>query len=102
MSDPRSLGVSADASHFSVPATRGVLERSHTATVGDPRNACHGGQLGTAEHLLERGADINWIGWDDKTPLDLVDGTSQPELSAWLRARGAKPAKELEHRPDSY
>jgi uncharacterized protein len=65
-------------------------------------NACHGGQLGTAEHLLERGADINWIGWDDKTPLDLVDGTSQPELAAWLRARGAKHANELEHRPDSY
>jgi uncharacterized protein len=65
-------------------------------------NACQGGQLGTAEHLLERGADINWIGWDDKTPLDLVDGTSQPELAAWLRARGAKHAKELEHRPDSY
>ena len=65
-------------------------------------SACHGGQLSSAEYLLDRGADINWIGWDDKTPLDLVDGTSQPELAAWLRARGAKHAKELEHRPDSY
>jgi uncharacterized protein len=57
--------------------------------------ACHGGQRVTAEYLLARGADINWIGWDDKTPLDLVDETLQPELAAWLRARGAKHADEL-------
>jgi uncharacterized protein len=58
-------------------------------------SACHGGQLRTAEYLLERGADINWIGWDDKTPLDLVDEDSQPELAGWLRSRGAKHAAEL-------
>jgi len=58
-------------------------------------NACHGGQLRTAEYLLERGAAINWIGWDDKTPLDLVEETAQPELAAWLRDRGAKHAAEL-------
>jgi hypothetical protein len=57
--------------------------------------ACHGGQRVTAEYLLERGADINWIGWDDKTPLDLVDETSQAELAEWLRVRGAKHADEL-------
>jgi hypothetical protein len=45
--------------------------------------------------LLERGADINWIGWDDKTPLDLVEETAQPELAAWLRDRGAKHAAEF-------
>src|ERR1700737_1554718 len=32
--------------------------------------ACHGGQQSSAEYLLARGADINWIGWDDLTPLD--------------------------------
>ena len=58
-------------------------------------SACHGGQLRTAEYFLDRGADIKWIGWDDKTPLDLVNETTQPELAAWLRARGAKHAKEL-------
>jgi uncharacterized protein len=58
-------------------------------------NACHGGQRATAEYLLDRGADINWIGWDDKTPLDLVAEASQPELASWLRAQGAKHAKEL-------
>jgi uncharacterized protein len=58
-------------------------------------SACHGGQLNTAEYVFERGANINWIGWDDKTPLDLVNEATQPELAAWLRARGAKHAKEL-------
>ena len=58
-------------------------------------SACHGGQRNTAEYLLERSANINWIGWDDKTPLDLVDETTHYELAAWLRARGAKHAKEL-------
>jgi uncharacterized protein len=58
-------------------------------------SACHGSQLGTAEYLLDRGADINWIGWDDKTPLDLVDEPAHPELAGWLRGRGAKRAKEI-------
>ena len=58
-------------------------------------NACHGGQLNTAEYLLERGANINWIGWDDKTPLDLVDEAVEPTLAAWLRTHGAKHANEL-------
>jgi uncharacterized protein len=58
-------------------------------------NACHGGQRVTAEYLLDRGADINWIGWDDKTPLDLVDEASQPELATWLKTRGAEHATAL-------
>jgi hypothetical protein len=57
--------------------------------------ACHGGQQATADFLLDRGADINWIGWDDKTPLDLVDEASQPELATWLRSHGARRAEEL-------
>jgi hypothetical protein len=58
-------------------------------------SACHGAQLSTAEYLLDRGADINWIGWDEKTPLELVDRATQPGLYAWLRARGAQTAAEL-------
>jgi uncharacterized protein len=61
-------------------------------------SACHGGQRGTAEYLLERGADLNWIGWDKKTPLDVVDETAAPDLAAWLRARGAKHGNELHAR----
>jgi ankyrin repeat protein len=87
-------------------AALGLLDRVEALFAGGPTpdpdvitqsfwNACHGSQLHTAEYLLDHGADINWIGWDDKTPLDLVDETDQPELAAWLRAQGAKHAKEL-------
>jgi hypothetical protein len=58
-------------------------------------SACHGGQRSTAEYLLERGADINWLGWDDQTPLDVVDETAAPDLVEWLRANGARHANEL-------
>jgi uncharacterized protein len=58
-------------------------------------SACHGGQRSTAEYLLARGAEINWIGWDAKTPLDVVDENAASDLAAWLRARGAKHGNEL-------
>jgi uncharacterized protein len=61
-------------------------------------SACHGGQRSTAEYLLERGAEINWVGWDEKTPLDVVDEKAAPDLAAWLRARGAKHTNELQTR----
>jgi uncharacterized protein len=87
-------------------AALGLLDRVHAVFAEGPApdpdvitqsfwSACHGGQLGSAKYLLERGADINWIGWDDKTPLDLVDGDSQPDLVGWLRSRGARHAAEL-------
>lgn len=61
-------------------------------------SACNGGQLAAAQYLVERGADINWIGWDDKTPLDLVEESAEAELAGWLRAQGAKHARELHAR----
>jgi hypothetical protein len=87
-------------------AALGLLDRVETAFAQEPGpdpemitmafwNACHGGQHGAAQYLLERGAEINWIGWDDKTPLDLVMESTEPELFAWLRARSAKHASEL-------
>lgn len=58
--------------------------------------ACHGGQQGVAEYLLERGADVNWIStWDELTPLDAARRSEADELVAWLRGRGAKSASEL-------
>jgi ankyrin repeat protein len=57
--------------------------------------ACHGGQPQTAEYLLNRGADINWIGYDKLTPLDAARRTGANELVAWLFHRGAKSAQEL-------
>jgi uncharacterized protein len=55
--------------------------------------ACHGGQQGAAEHLLERGADPNWIpDWEDLTPLDAAERSNANELADWLRAHGARAA----------
>jgi ankyrin repeat protein len=57
--------------------------------------ACHGGQRDSAEYLLGRGADINWIGFDHLTPLDAAERSSAGEVVQWLRAHGARTAGEL-------
>ena len=57
--------------------------------------ACHGGQPETARYLLERGADINWVGFDQLTPLDAADRNGASALVEWLRRRGGKFAREL-------
>lgn len=55
--------------------------------------ACHGGQRRTAEYLLERGAELNWLpGWENLTPLDAASRNGFDELADWLRAQGANPA----------
>jgi ankyrin repeat protein len=57
--------------------------------------ACHGGQLGIAEYLLGRGADLDWIpGWEDLTPLDTALREGAEELVEWLRDQGARSARE--------
>ena len=58
-------------------------------------SACHGGQRDTAEYLLERGADINWIGWDEKTPLDVVDEASQPSWPPGFELEAGSSQLEL-------
>jgi ankyrin repeat protein len=58
-------------------------------------NACRGGQQLTAEYLLGRGADLNWIGHDHKTPSDVAEESGDDKLIQWLRARGAKREAEL-------
>ena len=57
--------------------------------------ACHGGQRQTAEYLLDRGADINWIGHDDLTPIDAAARSDAHNLVDWLQTRGAMPAAQL-------
>jgi uncharacterized protein len=58
--------------------------------------ACHGGQRRAAEYLLARGADLNWIPpWEELTPLDAARRSDAGELVEWLRARGAKSAREV-------
>jgi uncharacterized protein len=55
--------------------------------------ACHGGQRQTAEYLLDRGADLNWIPpWEELTPLDAAERSGAGELVEWLRGRGARSA----------
>jgi ankyrin repeat protein len=56
-------------------------------------NACRGGQRQTAEYLLGRGADLNWIGWDQRTPLDVAQESGANDLIGWLRDQGATSAK---------
>ena len=54
--------------------------------------ACEGDQQRTAEYLLERGADINWIPtWGKGTALDRARRRNSPDLVQWLLRRGAKP-----------
>jgi uncharacterized protein len=51
--------------------------------------ACHGGQRETAEHLLSRGADLHWLGWDNLTPLGAARRSGADALVAWLEQQGA-------------
>jgi uncharacterized protein len=57
--------------------------------------ACHGGQRQTAEYLFDHGADINWIGHDDLTPIDAADRSAAHQLVDWLQTRGAMSAAQL-------
>jgi ankyrin repeat protein len=55
--------------------------------------ACHGGFRRTAEYLLTRGADVNWIPeYAKQTPLGIATGhdTGREALVGWLRDHGAK------------
>ena len=87
-------------------ATLGLLDRLEgyfTGTGPSPADvsrafwgACHGGQRGCAEYLLDRGADIDWVPpWEPLTPLDAAARSGADDLVGWLRARGARPAAEL-------
>jgi len=58
-------------------------------------SACHDGQRQVAEYLLDRGADLNWIGYDGLTPLDAARRHGAEDLVAWLHGRGAASAGEL-------
>jgi uncharacterized protein len=52
--------------------------------------ACHGGQRDAAERLLAAGADIDWVGHDELTPLGAAERSGATELAAWLRTQGAR------------
>ncbi|MGI8713268.1 MAG: ankyrin repeat domain-containing protein [Solirubrobacteraceae bacterium] len=57
--------------------------------------ACHGGRQSTASQLLSRGAELNWIGYDDLTAVDAAERSGANRLATWLRKRGGRSASEL-------
>ncbi|MGH9228988.1 MAG: ankyrin repeat domain-containing protein [Acidimicrobiales bacterium] len=87
-------------------AALGLMDRVEAYFASDPPppaedvtgalwSACHGGQRRAAGYLLERGGDLNWVGWGGLTPLDVAVQDDWTDLAAWLRSKGAKPAGEL-------
>jgi hypothetical protein len=63
--------------------------------------ACHGGQLEAAKHLLSQGADLNWIGYDGCTPLDIAkksEAAGAEAVRGWLLEQGALDAKASRRR----
>ncbi|MFC6879526.1 MULTISPECIES: ankyrin repeat domain-containing protein [Actinomadura] len=53
--------------------------------------AAHGGHQNTAAHLLALGADLNWVGHDNLTPLDAARRSNFPTMAIWLESHGAHP-----------
>lgn len=56
--------------------------------------ACHGGQLATARYLAGRGADLDWIGYDGMTPLDIAEASGAADVAGWLRGQGVRTRTE--------
>jgi hypothetical protein len=72
------------------------------ATSPDPRDVtaafwggCHGGRQSTASQLLSRGAELNWVGYNDLTAVDAAERSGANRLAAWLRKHGGRSAAEL-------
>jgi uncharacterized protein len=61
--------------------------------------ACHGGRQSTASRLLMRGAELNWVGYDDLTAVDAAERSGANRLAAWLRKRGGRSAAEMAEQP---
>ena len=60
--------------------------------------ACHGGQLATAQFLLDHGADVSWVSsWDSTTPLDAARRNEADDVVAWLVGLGAGEATAAEN-----
>ncbi len=87
-------------------AALGLLDRVEAYVAAEPAptaeeiteclwGACHGGHREVAELLVARGADLDWVGWDDLTPLDTAERSEAADVIAWLRGIGAKSASEL-------
>jgi ankyrin repeat protein len=80
-----------------LPLVRAHFESAPTAedVTASFWGACHGGHQETAAYLLDRGADLNWVGWDNLTPLDVAQRSKAGDLIDWLRSQGARSADQL-------
>lgn len=58
--------------------------------------ACHGGQLETAQYLAAKGADINWVGYDDLTPMDAARRSDAGHVIKWLHTQRARSADDCD------
>ena len=58
-------------------------------------HACSGAHLPVVQYLVGQPANINWIGYDERTPYDMALERGDEKLATWLRANGAKRADEL-------
>jgi uncharacterized protein len=79
-------------------AALGLLERVRDLCANEPVpaereitnalwHACRSGQRATAEYLLERGADLQWIGHDGQTPYDAALESGNDDLVRSLDAQ---------------
>lgn len=84
-------------------ATLGLLDRVRAGLSGAAQEevnaafwgACHGGRQQCAEHLLDQGAELDWVPpWEPLTPLDAAQRSEATDLVRWLRDRGAKSAAD--------
>jgi uncharacterized protein len=84
-------------------AALGLTDRVRTTLEAEPRPdpeqittafwaACGGDHQDVATLLLAAGADINWLGWNNQTPLDAARCADATTLVTWLEAHGARPA----------
>ncbi|MCG8915791.1 ankyrin repeat domain-containing protein [Actinokineospora sp. PR83] len=99
----RLLDRGADTTLFEAAAL-GLVDRVHhhldtrrpdpTTITSGFWGACHGGHIATATVLLDHGADINWVGYDDLTPLDAARRSEATDLAAWLEDHGATSAAQ--------
>jgi uncharacterized protein len=91
-------------------AALGLLERVEDTCVASPPptldeltnalwHACRAGQQAVAEALLVRGANLDWIGHDHQTALDVAREHGDSEFVRWLIALGAKRAVERSGTP---
>jgi hypothetical protein len=84
-------------------AALGLTDRVQAALEGEPRPdaeqittafwaACGSDHQDIAARLLAAGADINWLGRNNQTPLDAASCADAADLAAWLKANGARTA----------